>query len=87
MRSGNGETKDEVEAYAANYNTGKFSVGQKQQMLRLCNTMLQNQMLVNTDFYTYIKIINAFVSGNQMLKFDNWHKTISGAIKNNKTEF
>ncbi|MES2381672.1 MAG: hypothetical protein V4538_11560 [Bacteroidota bacterium] len=87
IKTGKSEVKDELENFSANYNTGKFSLPQKQQVVRLCNDMLQQQMQPNTEFYAYIKTVNALVSNNQMNKFDNWHKTLIGAIKKNKDEF
>ena len=41
MRSGKSDAKDEADNFVANYNTGKFSLPQKQQMVKLCNEMLQ----------------------------------------------
>jgi hypothetical protein len=87
MRSGKSDAKDEAENFAANYNTGKFSLLQKQQMVKLCNEMLQKQMQPSIEFYFYMQTINALVANNQLVKFDNWQKTLSGALKKNAEEF
>ncbi|MFA9212781.1 MAG: hypothetical protein ACEQSR_02925 [Candidatus Methylacidiphilales bacterium] len=87
MRSGKTDVKDEADNFVANYNTGKFSLPQKQQMVKLCNEMLQKQMQPNTEFYFYMQTANVLVARNQMSKFDNWHKTLIGALKKNKDEF
>ncbi|MFZ4799312.1 MAG: hypothetical protein ACOYMA_17565 [Bacteroidia bacterium] len=87
MRSGKSDAKDEAENFSANYNTGKFSLPQKQQMVKLCNEMLQKQMQPSYEFYYYMQTINALVANNQMAKFDNWHKTLNGALKKNTEEF
>ena len=84
MRSGKSDAKDEAENFSANYNTGKFSLPQKQQMVKLCNEMLQKQMQPSVEFYYYMQTANVLVSRNQMAKFDNWHKTLIGALKKNK---
>ena len=76
MRSGKSDAKDEAENFSANYNTGKFSLPQKQQMVKLCNEMLQKQMQPSYEFYFYMQTINALVANNQLVKFDNWQKTI-----------
>jgi hypothetical protein len=87
MRSGKSDAKDEAENFAANYNTGKFSLPQKQQMVKLCNEMLQKQMQPSVEFYYYMQTANALVANNQIAKFDNWHKTLISALKKNKDEF
>jgi hypothetical protein len=87
MRSGKSDAKDEAETFSANYNTGKFSLPQKQQMVKLCNEMLQKQMQPSYEFYFYMQTINALIANNQMSKFDNWHKTLNGALKKNVEEF
>ena len=87
MRSGKSDAKDEAENFAANYNTGKFSLLQKQQMVKLSNEMLQKQMQPSIEFYFYMQTINALVANNQLVKFDNWQKTLSGALKKNAEEF
>lgn len=87
MRSGKSDAKDEAENFSANYNTGKFSLPQKQQMVKLCNEMLQKQMQPSTEFYFYMQTINALVANNQLVKFDNWQKTLAGALKKNSEEF
>ena len=66
MRSGKSDAKDEAENFSANYNTGKFSLPQKQQMVKLCNEMLQKQMQPSTEFYFYMQTINALVANNQL---------------------
>jgi hypothetical protein len=87
IRSGKSDAKDEAENFAASYNTGKFSLPQKQQMVKLCNEMLQKQMQPNYEFYYYMQTINALVENNQLSKFDNWHKTLISSLKKNKDEF
>jgi hypothetical protein len=87
MRSGKNDAKDESDNFVANYNTGKFSLPQKLQMVKLCNEMLQKQMQPNLEFYYYMQTTNALVSNNQLAKFDNWHKTLISALKKNKDEF
>jgi hypothetical protein len=87
MRSGKSDAKDEAENFSANYNTGKFSMPQKQQMVKICNEMLQTQMQPSYEFYYYMQTINALVANNQMGKFDNWHKTLYSSLKKNPEEF
>lgn len=87
IKTGKGEVKDEIETFSGNYSTGKFSVPQKQQMVKLCNEMLQLQMQPSNEFFSYLKTTNAMVANNQLSKFDNWHKTLIGSIKKNKDEF
>ena len=44
-------------------------------------------MQPSVEFYYYMQTANVLVSRNQMAKFDNWHKTLIGALKKNKDEF
>lgn len=87
MKTGKSEAKDAADDFAGNFNAGKISAAQKVQVIRMCNEMLQAQAQLNTDFYYYIKTINAFVNNDQMTKFDHWQKTLSAAVKRSKDEF
>ncbi len=85
--SPNRAIRDNAEEFTGYYNSGRFTNVQKNQIIRLCNEMLNATCQISPDFEGYLKTINALVSNNQLVKFDGWHKTLSAALKRSKDDF
>jgi hypothetical protein len=81
------DVRDLAEEFSGYYNAGKFTAAQKNQIIRLCNEMLNGNCQISPDFEGYLKTINALVSNNNLLKFDGWHKTLSTSLKKSKDDF
>ncbi|OYU97163.1 MAG: hypothetical protein CFE21_02410 [Bacteroidetes bacterium B1(2017)] len=81
------EVRDMAEEFTGYYNAGKFTAPQKNQIIKLCNEMLNGNCQISPDFEGYLKTINALVSNNYLLKFDGWHKTLSASLKKSKEDF
>jgi hypothetical protein len=81
------DVRDLAEEFSGYYNAGKFTTAQKNQIIRLCNEMLNGNCQISHDFEGYMKTINALVSNNNLLKFDGWHKTLSTSLKKSKDDF
>ena len=81
------EVRDMAEEFSGYYSSGKFTTPQKNQIIRLCNEMLNANCQISPDFEGYLKTINALVSNNYMTKFDGWHKNVSASLKKSKEDF
>ncbi len=85
--TGKREIKDLGEEFSGYYRGGKFSVAQKNQVIRLSNEMLNANCQVQPDFENYLITLNALASNNALGKFDNWHKTLSASLKRSKEDY
>jgi hypothetical protein len=81
------DVRDLAEEFSGYYTAGKFTAAQKNQIIRLCNEMLNGNCQISPDFEGYLKTINALVVNNNLLKFDGWHKTLSTSLKKSKDDF
>ncbi len=81
------EVKDLAEEFAGYYAQGKYTLAQKNQLIKVCNEMLQTGSQISPEFENYLYSLNALTKDNMLAKFDSYHKAMSVVMRKSKEDF
>ncbi|MFY8021672.1 MAG: hypothetical protein ACOVP1_10755 [Bacteroidia bacterium] len=81
------EVRDLGEEFAGYYAQGKYTLAQKNQLIKVCNEMLQLGAQLSPEFENYLYTLNSLTNQNKLAKFDAFHKAISVVMRKSKEDF
>lgn len=81
------EVKELAEEFSGYYAQGKYTLAQKNQLIKVCNEMLQMGSQISPEFENYLSSLNTLTKENKLGKFDSYHKSVSFVMKKSKEEF